>query len=156
MQAIHPAVQRTEKETGQTGKEIVEPCAIHNVFYQIERLVGESAILREALHSGELMIVGAIYDVESGKVVIHGGIKSPVVEELTTEPGHGESTVVPKHVEPTTEPGRVELTKEPVHEEFTVVPRLVELTSEPSRVERRQPVRRPSLLRFLFTIPPQP
>jgi carbonic anhydrase len=70
MQAIRPAVQRAEAETGKTGKEIIESCAIHNVLYQIETIHKESAILCEAVCNGELMIVGAVYDIESGKVEI--------------------------------------------------------------------------------------
>jgi carbonic anhydrase len=89
MQAIRPAVQRTEAETGKTGKEIVEPCAIHNVFYQIEVLCKESAILREAVRNEELLIVGAIYDIESGKVEILG--PHPKMEELAKETGAKEA-----------------------------------------------------------------
>ena len=75
MRAIRPAVARTrtemEVETSKTGKdvkEIIEACAIQNVIYQIETLYKESEILREAVQKGELLIVGAIYDIESGKV----------------------------------------------------------------------------------------
>jgi len=86
MQAIRPAVQKTEAATGKTGKEIVEPCAIQNVLYQIETLCKNSAILRESVRSGELMIVGAIYDIESGKV----DFVLPATEEWTKEPGRTE------------------------------------------------------------------
>ncbi|MDR0327257.1 MAG: carbonic anhydrase [Planctomycetaceae bacterium] len=86
MQAIRPAVQRTEKETGKTGKEIVEPCAINNVFHQMETLYKKSEILREAVHNGDLLIVGAIYDIETGKVeFIRQQRQKPVVAEPAKE-----------------------------------------------------------------------
>jgi carbonic anhydrase len=91
MQAIRPAVQQTEAETGKTGKEIVESCATCNVQHQMKTLCKESAILREAVHSGELWIVGAIYDIESGQVSFIGPplqIEELVkIEELGTEAG---------------------------------------------------------------------
>jgi len=83
MQAIRPAVQRAENETGKTGKEIAEPCARHNVFYQIEVLCKRSAILRETVQSGQLLIVGAMYDIENGTVEILG--QHPNIEELIQE-----------------------------------------------------------------------
>jgi len=83
MQAIRPAVQRAETETGKTGKEIVESCARHNVFYQIEVLCKRSAILREAVQSGRLLIVGAMYDIENGTVEILG--QHPKIEDLIQE-----------------------------------------------------------------------
>jgi len=83
MQAIRPAVQQTETATGQAGKEMVESCARHNVFYQIEVLCKRSSILREAVQSGQLLIVGAFYDIESGKVEILG--QHPKIEELIQE-----------------------------------------------------------------------
>ncbi|MDR3110127.1 MAG: carbonic anhydrase [Planctomycetaceae bacterium] len=68
MRAIAPAVKRTEASTGKTGAEIIEPCCKENVYLQIEQLYRCSEILREAARSGELQIVGAIYDVSTGKV----------------------------------------------------------------------------------------
>jgi carbonic anhydrase len=85
MQAIHPAVKRTEEETGNTGKDIVEACAVHNVYYQMEALFKGSDILRKAVQGGEIHIVGAIYDIESGKVKIFG--QHPKVNEFVKEPG---------------------------------------------------------------------
>ena len=83
MQAIRPAVQRAEAETGKTGKDIVECCAKHNVFYQMEALCKGSEILRESVRSGKLLIVGAIYDIESGQVEILG--PHPKIEDLVKE-----------------------------------------------------------------------
>jgi len=79
MEAIRPAVQRAETETGKTGKETVESCTKHNVLYQIEMLCTRSATLREAVQSGQLLIIGAIYDIESGKVEILG--QHPKIED---------------------------------------------------------------------------
>ena len=89
MQAIRPAVRRTETETGQTGKEIVEACAINNVLHQIETLYKESDILREAARKRELMVVGAIYDIESGKVEIVRPRPKTAVETPTRETDTG-------------------------------------------------------------------
>jgi len=83
MQAIRPAVQRTEAETGRTGKEIAESCARHNIFYQIEVLCKRSAMLREAVQSGQILIVGAMYDIENGTVEMLG--QHPNIEELIQE-----------------------------------------------------------------------
>jgi carbonic anhydrase len=68
MQTLKPVVRRTEAATGKKGQEIVEACCHENVLYQIEALYRNSSILREAAHSGEIQIVGAIYNIETGKV----------------------------------------------------------------------------------------
>jgi carbonic anhydrase len=126
MLAIRPAVQRTETETGKTGKEIVEPCAVHNVFYQMETLYKGSVILRRAVRSGELIIVGAIYDIETGKVEILG--PHPKTEELIKEPTF---TIGVDFLEAL--PKTVELTKETTSD--VEENRVVILTPLPQSVE---------------------
>lgn len=68
MDMIQPAVERTEKTTGQSGFEIMEACCEENVRYQIEKLLKGSEALQEAVDSGELLVIGGIYNVETGKV----------------------------------------------------------------------------------------
>lgn len=68
IQKINPAVKHTQLDTGKTGNEIIEPTCRNNVFLQIENLKANSEILSNAVEKGELVIVGAIYDIETGKV----------------------------------------------------------------------------------------
>lgn len=68
MQKINPAVKKTQLVTGKTGKEIIEPTSRANVFLQIEALKTDSEMLSNAIEKGEIVIVGAIYDIATGKV----------------------------------------------------------------------------------------
>ena len=72
VQSISPAVERTQTLTGKTGNEIVEACSEENIFVQIETMFKKSGILREAAQKGELSIVGAVYDIETGIVTFLG------------------------------------------------------------------------------------
>jgi len=84
MASIHPAVERAEAKTGKTGHEIIEVCCIENIFVQIETIFRKSAALRESARYGELLIVGAVYDIETGCVAFLG--PHPQNERLITDP----------------------------------------------------------------------
>ncbi len=84
MYQIEPAVKRTEKATGKKGKEIIEECCRENIFCQIDSLLRSSEILREAVEKKELMIVGAVYHIETGNVEFLG--QHPQQAELLKEP----------------------------------------------------------------------
>ena len=72
MHSIHPAVERAQVATGQTGSDIIEVCCVENVFVQIETMFKKSSVLREAARAGELSIIGAVYDIETGLVTFLG------------------------------------------------------------------------------------
>lgn len=86
VRAIRPAVERAETKTGMSGEEIIEESAKENVFVQIESLFNGSASLREAARKGDFMVVGAIYDIKTGKVAFLG--EHPKNAELVKEPTH--------------------------------------------------------------------
>lgn len=66
--SIAPAIARVEASTGKTGRDIIEICCVENVFVQIEAMFEKSDILRRTAREGKLMVVGAVYDIESGFV----------------------------------------------------------------------------------------
>ena len=65
---IRPAVERAEAVTGKTGEAIIEACCLENIYLQMEVLFRKSAIVREYVRKGELAVVGAVYDIETGAV----------------------------------------------------------------------------------------
>ena len=72
MQSIAPALERARASTGKADEEIIEECCRENIFVQIETMFQKSDILREAARNGELLIVGAVYDIETGLVTFLG------------------------------------------------------------------------------------
>ena len=70
--AINPAIERARTLTGKTGSEIAETCCTENVFVQIETIFKKSGIIREAVRKGELLVVGAVYDIDCGSVTFLG------------------------------------------------------------------------------------
>jgi len=70
--SICPAKDKTEAKAGKTGNEIVEDCCEENIFMQIEDMLKKSAVLREMVHKGDLAIIGANYDLETGVVKFLG------------------------------------------------------------------------------------
>lgn len=84
MRAILPAVRRVENATGKKGKEITDFACKENVFVQIEALFGSSSTLRKAVRKKEIMIIGALYDTETGRVDFMG--PHPKNKQLAEEP----------------------------------------------------------------------
>jgi carbonic anhydrase len=65
VKAILPAVDRTQGKPGDP----IDNTVVANVYYQIEQLQ-RSPLLIERLRSGNLKIVGARYDLDTGNVVL--------------------------------------------------------------------------------------
>ncbi|MEZ4912244.1 MAG: carbonic anhydrase family protein [Saprospiraceae bacterium] len=68
---IQPAVQREKtvlENRTSANSEFVEKVANLNVHHTIDRIREESAIIRELESTGQITIVGGIYDVDSGIV----------------------------------------------------------------------------------------
>jgi carbonic anhydrase len=81
--AIRPAVRKTEQETGKPAKDIIDQCSKENVFLQIESIFKTSQILREEVRKGSVQVVGAMYDIHTGKVEFYG--QHPQTADLLKE-----------------------------------------------------------------------
>lgn len=69
MVELAPAVERTRHEQPDLqGDKLLRAAIETNVRYSMETLLRRSEVLREAVRSGKLELVGAIYDVATGKV----------------------------------------------------------------------------------------
>lgn len=66
VKAISPAVKKASKEKG----ELLENSTTENVRLNVEKLKDASPILKEAVKDGSLKIVGGIYHLDTGKVVL--------------------------------------------------------------------------------------
>lgn len=64
---IQPAVDKT-KAGKPDPDELVPRCIQANVWQTIEDIIKQSSVVREKLAEGKLSIIGAIYDLEQGKV----------------------------------------------------------------------------------------
>lgn len=73
--AIEPAVKRVVANRGrnQDGdeqwSEFLDDCCRENVFLQMESLFKQSRVVRDAVRAKRLMVVGAVYDIETGVVI---------------------------------------------------------------------------------------
>ena len=69
---LRPAVDDTTTtgERKSTNAEFVEDVALRNVQLAMEQIPQRSPILKEMLEKGEIDIVGAMYDVETGQVEV--------------------------------------------------------------------------------------
>ncbi|MEH2290207.1 carbonic anhydrase [Nostoc sp.] len=66
IEGIKPSVERVKFKTGDNMQDAV----IANIQYQTEKLQESSTILAKLLREGKLKIVGACYDIDTGKVNI--------------------------------------------------------------------------------------
>jgi carbonic anhydrase len=67
---IRPAVNAVEYEGDRTSKneKFVHEVCQTNVQYTIEQIRRDSPIMKEMEDNGEIKIVGAVYDMDNGKV----------------------------------------------------------------------------------------
>ena len=66
---IQPAVEKTKKNNPDISEEtLVKKTTIENIWGGIEKLVKSSEIIRHLVGEHKLQVIGAIYDVETGKV----------------------------------------------------------------------------------------
>ncbi|MCC5652138.1 carbonic anhydrase [Nostoc sp. XA013] len=66
IEGIKPSVERVKLRTG----DIIQDAVIANIQYQTEKLQENSTILAKLLNEGKLKIVGACYDIDTGKINI--------------------------------------------------------------------------------------
>lgn len=78
--AIEPAIVRVEKEVGREHPDFLDKCCCENVFVQLESLLRQSRVIRNAVREQQLLVVGAYYDIECGKVTFLG--PPPNIDEL--------------------------------------------------------------------------
>lgn len=71
LQKIKPAVNAIRKNDHELTAEQIEEVSFENVNVSIERIRKESPILAEMEENGEIEIVGASYDVNTGLVEFH-------------------------------------------------------------------------------------
>ena len=64
---IKPAVERARTDSSDT-EETIQKAIQANVWQSIEDVLRESNVVREKIRAGRLSILGALYDLESGKV----------------------------------------------------------------------------------------
>ena len=66
---IQPALKGVlPAATDNPSQELITTCCEANVRYQMKKLRADSAVLRDAEKKGELVILGAMYDVDNGRV----------------------------------------------------------------------------------------
>lgn len=65
---IQPAVKAVEANISEMDNDSIEQVSVLNVEYSIDRIRKESKILADLEHEGSIEIVGAMYDVATGKV----------------------------------------------------------------------------------------
>lgn len=64
VEGIKPALTRVKFRTGDVNQNAV----IANIIYQVEKLQKDSVLLARLIREGKLKIVGAIYDIDTGKI----------------------------------------------------------------------------------------
>lgn len=67
MPAVYKSRQEVKGETNSSNKDFVAKTVENNVILTIERIKQKSAILKDMEEGGEIKIVGAVYNLHSGK-----------------------------------------------------------------------------------------
>ncbi len=70
---IKPAVDKAKKNNPSAqGDALVSSAITQNVWQSIEDLLKKSAMIRDRAKEGKVKIVGALYDIETGKITVLG------------------------------------------------------------------------------------
>ncbi len=120
---IKPAVEQAKKEHPDLkGKDLVPAAVEANVWQGIENVLTNSEIIRQHVKAGTAKIVGAIYDLETGRVAWLGThprqaelLKTPAKEGARTHEAPANHEPTEKKHAPTKEQAVVEPKKESTH-----------------------------------------
>ena len=94
LRAITPAVERTREQSSKLkGDALVTAAVRANVQQQIDVIVEKSEVIRKAMGSGSLKVVGGIYDLHSGMVTWLNSPAKPAVAEEKGEKGDKDEKV---------------------------------------------------------------
>ncbi len=102
---IQRAAANAEKE-GATGEGLIRAAITANVWVQIEDLIKNSEIVRGLVKSGKVSVVGAVYDIDSGKVNFlgaHPEMASFLGAPAAAEPDKDHASSEPAHAGAVTE-----------------------------------------------------
>lgn len=69
LEKIKPAIEVVRQREGDTGEDFAQHVADENVHQAIANIKAKSAVLNEMLNAGEIGIVGAMYNIETGEVI---------------------------------------------------------------------------------------
>lgn len=82
---IKPAVDKAKKNNPSAqGDALISSAITQNVWQSIEDLLKKSALIRARAKAGEVQIVGALYDIETGNITILG--PHPQEQQLLAAP----------------------------------------------------------------------
>ena len=109
---IKPAAEKAK--TSGIEEEVVPRAVELNVWQQVENIFARSALIREHLAAGKVQIVGAVYDIATGKVQWLG--QHPEMDRLVAsaksdsdkEKDHAPDTVAKESQPPSLKPAQVE------------------------------------------------
>ena len=68
---IHPAIEtavQPDEDVSSANASLVSRVTDENVRHAVREIVGQSSVMREAVERGDLKVVGAVYDIATGKV----------------------------------------------------------------------------------------
>ena len=80
---IKPVIDTVEKSHSHLDRhseEFYREVSSHNVFHVVRELFSRSPILRDRVTSGELAIVGALYEIATGEVVFYEDAQAASLE----------------------------------------------------------------------------
>lgn len=73
LRKIKPAVKRAKEKDGKiSGKQLCDAVSTENVWLAMEDILKTSHLIRELVKSGSASLVGAMYDINTGKVTFLG------------------------------------------------------------------------------------
>lgn len=100
---IAPAVKRTIKLSGRHGADVIPLAIEQNVWQSIHDLFMVSPSTRALVKSGKVKVVGAIYDVATGKVDwLKEDKPMSILEEVEADPARAMNPMAQSHTDPAT------------------------------------------------------
>lgn len=90
---IKPAAEKAK--TSGSEEDVVPRAIEQNVWQQVENIFARSALVREFAAAGKVTLIGAVYDIASGKVQWLG--QHPEIDRLVAEAKASVAAVAPAH-----------------------------------------------------------
>jgi len=136
---ITPAVEKSIKYTGKHGADVIPVAIEQNVWQSIHDLFMVSPSTRELVKSGKVQVVGAIYDVSTGRVEwLKEDKPAEILAEVEADPARAMEGMAGEHTEAPAAEGHMDTMKTEHQNDAKEAVHEAEVAAEPAKEEQAE------------------
>lgn len=81
LEKIRPVISKEDYQENKSKEEVLKEISIRNIHHSIEEILAKSEIIKEMYEAGQIGIVGALYDLQTGNVEFYDELIRSLADE---------------------------------------------------------------------------